>query len=75
MQQKNSTKQSRSKTRVQRKRELKRTVCMVAALALLWMMLCTMMVKAWVEHPAEQPVSYAAHMEAIGGDSCGNLQD
>lgn len=57
-----------SKTRNQRKRELRRTVCMAAVLGLLWMMVCTVMVKAWVEHPAEQPVDGVAYMEAIGGD-------
>lgn len=72
MQQKNSTKQSRSKTRVQRKRERIQMAFMVVAMIILWAMALTMMVKAWGEHPAEQPVSYATHMEyvqTIGGDS------
>ena len=69
MQQKNSTKQSRSRN--QRKRERIQTACMAAALMILWMILCTVMVKAWIGHPAEQPVSYAEHMatiQIIGGD-------
>ena len=73
MQQKNSMKQSRRrKTRNQRKRELIQTACMAFALVLLSMMLCVGLVKAWA---AEQPVTYAEHMEAIGGDPYGNLQD
>ena len=77
MQQKNSMQQSR-RTRNQRKRELRRIICMSFALLLLWMMLCTVLVKAWLGHPAEQPVNYAEHMETIlviGGDSHGNLQE
>ena len=62
----------RHRTRNQRKRELKRIICMGAALALLWAMICTMMVKAWVE---EAPVNGYAYMETIGGDSYWNLQD
>ncbi len=73
----------RHRTRNQRKRELIQTFCMACACALIWMMLCTVFVVAWAGHPAEQPVSYAEHMEKIqtieslmnGGDSCGNLQD
>lgn len=75
MQQKNSTKQSRSRTRNQRKRELRRTICMAFAMGLMWLIVLTMMVTAWAEHPAEQTVSYSEHMETvliIGGDSSGN---
>ena len=71
MQQKNSTKQSRSRTRNQRKRERIQTACMAAALMILWMILCTVMVKAWLGHPAEQPVTYEEHVvfvQTIGGD-------
>ena len=79
MKQQNTSKQSkqhgRSKTRNQRKRELRRLICMSFALGLLWLMVFSMMVSAWAEHPAEQPVTYAEHMEAIGGDSYGNPQD
>lgn len=69
MQQKNSTKQSRSRTRNQQKREMRQNICMACALFVMWAMVCTMFVKAWAE---EQPVNYEAHMEyieAIGGDS------
>ena len=62
----------RHKTRNQRKRELMRSVCLGCACALLWMMLCTVLVVAWAGHPAEQPISHAEHMEfvqSIGGDS------
>ena len=72
MQQKNSTEQSRSRTRNQRKRELRRLLCMAAAVGMLMASVMCMMVKAFFEHPAEQPVSYAEHMETvliIGGDS------
>ena len=75
MQQKNSTKQSRSRTRNQRKRELHKTICMSAALIVVWAMALTMMVKSWVEHPAEQPVNGYEYMETIGGESYGNPQD
>lgn len=74
MQQKNFTKQSRSRssrTRNQRKRELRRLICMAAAIGMLYASVMCMMVKAWFEHPAEQPVTYAEHMESIGGDSDG----
>ena len=76
MQQKNSMQQSR-RTRNQRKRELRRIICLSAALLMMWMMLCTIFVKAWMEHPAEQPVNGIAYLEMIqdGGDSYGNLQD
>jgi hypothetical protein len=40
-------------------------------MVLLWAAVLVMMFRAWVEHPAEQPVSYEQHMEyiqAIGGD-------
>jgi hypothetical protein len=30
--------------------------------------MCLMMCKAWATHPAEQPITYAQHMEAIGGE-------
>ena len=78
MQQKNSTEQSRSRTRNQRKRELRRTICLAFAMGIMWLMVFSMMVGAWMEHPAEQPISYSEHMEyvqIIGGDSYGNLQD
>ena len=50
------------KTRNQHKRDMQRTVCMVAALALLWMMLCTMLIKAWLD---EEPVSGKEYLESI----------
>lgn len=75
MQQKNSMKQSRrSRTRNQRKREFIRTACMAFAALLLWVMVFSMMVHAWAEHPAEQFVGGYEYMEAIGGDSYGNPQ-
>jgi hypothetical protein len=63
-----------NKTRNQRKRERIQTVCMVFALLFLWMMLCTMLVKAFFEHPAEAPVNGIVYMETIGGESYGDLQ-
>lgn len=71
----NSGKQSRNKkTRNERKRDWQRVACMSAALILLWMMLLTMMVKAW-DHPAEQPVNGYDYIESIGGDPYEHLQD
>ena len=72
MQQKSITKQYRSRTRNQRKRELIQTVCMTFAVVLMSLMLCTILVKAWA---AEQPVNGYEYMTSIGGDSYGNLQD
>lgn len=60
----------RAKTRNQRKRAFK-DACLTAPMVLLWAAVLVMMFRAWVEHPAEQPVSYEQHMEyiqAIGGD-------
>ncbi len=76
MQQKNSMQQSR-RTRNQRKRELRRIICLSASLLMMWMMLCTIFIKAWCDHPAEQPVNGFVYLETIqdGGDSNGNLQD
>ena len=59
-----------NRTRYQRRRELKCTICMVLAAIVLGLMVCTMMVKAWAEHPAEQPTSYEEHViyvQSIGG--------
>ena len=81
MKQQNISKQSKqhegSRTRNQRKRELRRIICMSAALLIMWMMLCTIFIKAWCDHPAEQPVNGLVYLEMIqdGGDSDGNLQD
>lgn len=65
MQQKSSTKQYRSRTRNQRKRELRRLICMVAAIGMLMASVMCMMVKAFFEHPAEQPVNGYTYMESI----------
>ena len=62
---KQSRQHERSRTRNQRKRELRRLTCMVFALCMLWLMVFSMMVKAWAEHPAEQPVSGYEYMESI----------
>ena len=72
---KQSVQHERSRTRNQRKRERIQTACMAAVLMILWMILCTVFVKAWLGHPAEQPVHGIVYMETIGGDSFGNLQD
>lgn len=60
------------KTRNQRKRDMKRTACMVFALALLWMLLCTILVKAWADEPL---VSGYEYLESIGGDPYERFQD
>lgn len=56
------------KTREQRKRDRWQTAAMAAALMIMWMVICTMMVKAWADHPAEQPVQGVQYIESIGGD-------
>lgn len=65
MQQKSFTKQSRSRTRNQRKREVRKTVFLVLAMVMMWSLVLTMMVTAWAEHPAEQPVNGYEYMETI----------
>ena len=60
----------RTKTRNQRKRGCK-DACLIAVVVLLWATVAVMMFRAWVEHPAEQPVSYEqhiAHIRSLGGD-------
>lgn len=54
------------KTRNQRKRELQRTVCMVSALAVLWVLLCVVLVKAWAD---EEPVSGQEYLASIQVES------
>ena len=57
------------KTRNQRKRERIKTAVMVAVMVLLMTTVFTMMVKAWAEHPSEQPVNGYEYLESIkGGD-------
>lgn len=51
---------------------MKRTACMVCALVLLWMLLCTMLVKAWVDEPLESGYEY---LESIGGDPYEGFHD
>lgn len=53
------------KTRNQRKREIRKTVFLVLSMLLMWALALTMMVTAWVEHPAEQPVNGYEYMETI----------
>lgn len=60
----------RAKTRDQRNRAFK-DACLNAVVVLLWATVAVMMFRAWVEHPAEQPVSYEqhiAHIRSLGGD-------
>lgn len=58
-----------SRTRNQRKRERARAVFMVAAVGLLWCGVGSVMVKAWAEHPAEQPVNGQEYLASIQADS------
>ena len=53
------------RTREQRKRERAQTAVMVLALVVLWTVVGTMMVKAWVE---EEPINGYEYMEQIGGE-------
>lgn len=63
MLQKSSTKQYRKqRTRNQRKLDKTRTVFMVASLAVLWMLLCGMLAKAWLD---EEPVSGSEYIGTI----------
>ena len=61
--------QRTSKTRNQRNRDRARTACMVAAVGILWAGVGSMMVKAWAEHPAEQPVDGQEYLSSIQVDS------
>jgi hypothetical protein len=38
---------------------------MAFAMRLMWLIVLTMMVTAWAEHPAEQPVNGYEYMESI----------
>ena len=44
-------------------------VCMIAAVGLMWGAVGSMMVKAWAEHPAEQPVNGQEYLASIQADS------
>lgn len=52
------------RTREQRKRERAQTAVMVLALVVLWAVVGTMMVKAFVE---EEPINGATYLESIQG--------
>lgn len=54
-----------NKTRNQRKRELRRTICLAFAMGIMWLIVLTMMVTAWMGHPAEQPIDGYTYMESI----------
>ena len=54
-----------AKTREQRKRERVKTAVMALVLMILWLGLCTMMVKAFMD---EEPISGHEYMEQIGGE-------
>lgn len=61
----------RAKTRNQRKRAFK-DAGLTALMVLLLVAVAVLALRTWVEHPAEQPVSYEqhiAHIQAVGGDS------
>lgn len=60
----------RAKTRDQRNRAFK-DACLTAVVVLLWATVAVMMFRAWVENPAERPVTYEqhiAHIWSLGGD-------
>lgn len=72
MQQKSSTKQYRSRTRNQRKRERTESAFMVFSMLMVWVMFLAVVLQVWSCHPAEQPVDGRAYLESIqyiGGDS------
>ena len=48
------------------RRKLQDTLLYLCALAI-WIAVVTMMITAWVEHPAEQPIDGRAYLESIGG--------
>lgn len=54
------------KTRNHRKRELQKTVCMVVALGLMWVLLCVVLVKAWAD---EKPVNGQEYLASIQAES------
>lgn len=57
----------RAKTRDQRNRAFK-DACLTAVVVLLWATVAVMMFRAWVEHPAEQPISGRDYIQTVGGD-------
>ena len=60
----------RRRTRNQRKRDFIRDAVLVAVMVVLWLAVGAFSLKTWAEHPAEQPISYAEHMESIRGGDC-----
>lgn len=59
----------RQRTRKQRKREFIRDAVLAVVLVALWLAAGAYTLKTWAEHPAEQPVTYTAHIASIkGGD-------
>lgn len=61
------------KTRNQRKQERMATALLTAIMVILMAVVCSLFVNAW-DSPAEQYVSGMTYLEAVGGDSYGNLQ-
>lgn len=59
------TRQRRSKTRNQMKREVIKTIVMSAALIVLWAVLTVWAIGIWAEHPGEQPVSGQTYIASI----------
>lgn len=57
-----------SKTRNERKRERVKTAVMTVALVILWVIACTIMVKAFNE---EAPVGGVEYLEQIGAEARG----
>ena len=59
----------RQRTRNQRKREFTRDAVLAVVLVALELVVGAYTLKTWAEHPAEQPVTYTAHIASIqGGD-------
>lgn len=58
-----------TRTRNQRKRDFISTTIMTVSVLLMSVMVLTMIVKAWAEHPAEQPMDGQAYLASIQADS------
>lgn len=58
-----------AKTREQRKRERAKTAVMALAATILWIWVCTTMVKAWVNEPVLTGYEYLESIQGYGDSS------
>lgn len=64
----NITKQSRSKSRNQRKRERMKNTALTLVMVALWAVLAVMMVKTWVNEPTVSAAEHKAYIASLDGE-------